>query len=122
MTIWTTDPSGKSASTTYANGSTESRLLSAIPVIDTILPCPPQPPQPSPFGFQNAVKIALGGIIGANALMVAYPAFLPALEQAQWTDLQALIIDANTTAKITAAQYAAIKAAATANNIPVTLP
>lgn len=32
------------------------------------------------------------------------------------------IIDANTTAKITATQYAAIKAAVTANNIPVALP
>lgn len=41
MVNWTTDPSGKSASTTYANGSTESRLLSAIPSTDTILPYPP---------------------------------------------------------------------------------
>ena len=122
MVTWTTDPSGKSASTTYANGSCESRLLSAIPAIDTILPCPPQPPQANPPGFQMAVKTALGGIIGANALMVAYPAFLPALEQAQWLDLQALIIDANTTAKITSVQYASIKSAATANNIPIVLP
>jgi len=122
MVTWTTDPSGKSASTTYVNGSTESRLLSAIPAIDTILPCPPQPLQPNPIGFQNAIKTALGGILGANALMVSYPAFMPALQQGIWADLQALIIDANTTAKITAAQYSAIKAAATANNIPIVLP
>lgn len=38
MTTWTIDPSGLSASTIYANGSTESRLLSAIPVTDTIIP------------------------------------------------------------------------------------
>lgn len=37
MTIWATDQSGKSASTTYADGSRESRLLSAIPATDTII-------------------------------------------------------------------------------------
>jgi len=77
---------------------------------------------PNALGFQQAVKTALGGIVGANTLMVAYPAFLPALQQGQWADLQALIIDANTRAILTPAQYSAIKTAAAANNIPVTLP
>jgi Cu2+-containing amine oxidase len=44
MTTWKTDRSGLSASTQYANGSTESRLLSAIPVTDTILPADPLTP------------------------------------------------------------------------------
>ena len=44
MTTWKTDRSGISASTTYPDGSVESRLLSAIPVTDTILPADPLTP------------------------------------------------------------------------------
>ena len=43
MTTWKTDQSGLSASTTYSNGSVESRLISAIPATDTLLPADPLP-------------------------------------------------------------------------------
>lgn len=76
---------------------------------------------PNPSGFTQAIKTAMGGIIGTNALMVAYPAFFPAVQQQDWVDVQALVIDANTTAKITPTQYLDIKAAATQFNIPITL-
>jgi hypothetical protein len=79
------------------------------------------PPQPDPVGFTAAVKAAVGGILAANALMIAYPAFFPAIQSADWADVQALVIDAKAKAVITAAQYTAIKAAAAASNIPVTL-
>jgi len=79
-------------------------------------------PTPNADGFIAACKSALGGIAGANALMVAYPAFFPAVQSAAWPDVQALILDAQSTARITATQYAAFKAAATANNIPLVLP
>lgn len=77
---------------------------------------------PDPNGFTSALKAAMGGIVGANALMISYPAFFPAVQQQDWVDVQALIIDANTTAKITSTQYIAFKAAATQFNIPVVLP
>jgi hypothetical protein len=76
----------------------------------------------NPDGFAQSVKTAVGGILSANALMIAYPAFFPAIQEGQWADLSTLIIDANTKAVITPAQYAAIKAAAASNNIPVVLP
>lgn len=73
-------------------------------------------------GFQNAIKTAVGGIVGANALATAYPLLAPAIEQGVWSDVQALIIDAHMKGALTAAQYAAIQSAVTVNNIPVTLP
>jgi hypothetical protein len=79
------------------------------------------PPQPDILGFIAAVKSAVGGIIGANALMISYPAFFPAVQSVDWADVQALLIDAKTKAVITTAQYSAIKTAALACNIPITL-
>jgi hypothetical protein len=78
-------------------------------------------PQPDPAAFVAAVKVAVGGIIGANTLMCVYPALMPAIDAQDWSDLQLLIEDAKTTGTITAAQYDAFKAAATANHIPVAL-
>lgn len=73
-------------------------------------------------GFAEAIKISVGGILSANALMGAYPAFFPAIQSANWTDVQTLVLDAKSKAVITAAQYKSIKAAAQQFNIPVTLP
>ena len=86
-----------------------------------IIPPPPVIP-PDPAGFEQAVKTALGGIIGSNALMVAYPAFMPALQQGDYVDLQVLILDAQTKGLLTAAQYASIQAANTQFNLGMTLP
>jgi hypothetical protein len=72
--------------------------------------------------FAQSVKTSVGGILAANSLMIAYPAFFPAIQEGQWTDLQTLIIDANTKAVITPLQYAEIRQAATDNHIPITLP
>ena len=77
---------------------------------------------PNPAGFTKAIKTGVGGIIEANALSVAYPLFFSTLQPLDWEDLQALILDAQSKYVITATQYAAIKAAATSFNIPVTLP
>lgn len=92
-----------------------------------MIPCAIQPPAPIPpsinvQGFQDAIKLAAGGIVGANTLATAYPLLAPAIQQQVWSDVQALIMDAHTNAVLNAAQYTAIQAAATANNIPVTLP
>lgn len=77
---------------------------------------------PDPVAFSQAVKSGVGGILAANALMVAYPAFFPAIETGQWNDLATLILDAQSKNVITSAQYAAMKTAAALYNIPVTLP
>ena len=77
---------------------------------------------PNPEGFAQAIKTALCGIVGANALAVPYPLFFAAVQLSDWEGVQALIEDAQAEAVVNAAQYAAIKAAALANNIPVTLP
>jgi hypothetical protein len=78
-------------------------------------------PTADPAGFAQAVKVGMGGILAANALMVAYPAFFPAIQTQAWSDVQALVADAKAKATITTAQYNAIKAAAGTFNIPVAL-
>jgi hypothetical protein len=77
---------------------------------------------PDSTGFAQAVKQGVGGILAANALMVVYPAFFPAIQAQQWVDVQALILDANSRSVITSAQYTAIKTAAVAYHIPLVLP
>ena len=77
---------------------------------------------PNPTSFTAAVKSAVGGILGANTLMVAYPAFFPAIQSNDWQGVQDLIIEAQSKSVITPAQYQAIKAAAQATNIPLSLP
>lgn len=79
------------------------------------------PAQADPNGFAQAVKAALGGIVAANALAVAYPLFFSAVQSCVWADVQALVLDANAKAVITSAQYNAIKSAAAQFNIPITL-
>ena len=76
---------------------------------------------PNPTQFAQDVKTALGGIVAANALMIAYPAFFPAVTNCEWSDLQLLIEDAVSKSAINATQYSAIKTAATNNNIPISL-
>lgn len=74
-----------------------------------------------PLGFEKAIKSAVGGILGANALAVAYPLFFAALQEQAWEDVQAMLVDAKSKGVIAAPQYDAIKAAAAQFNIPVTL-
>lgn len=78
-------------------------------------------PFPNITGFQNDIKTAFGGIVGANALAVAYPLFMDTLQQSAWYDLSMLITDAQSKGVINPAQYAAFKTSATNNNIPITL-
>jgi hypothetical protein len=60
MTIWKTDRSGLTASTQYANGSAESRLLSAIPSEDTILPVDPLTPAEQRSIIQDQINLLEG--------------------------------------------------------------
>ena len=76
---------------------------------------------PDNAGFIQAVKTGLGGIVAANQLSVAYPLFFAAATSSDWADVQALVIDAQAKSAINSTQYAAIKSAAAANNIPITL-
>jgi hypothetical protein len=79
-------------------------------------------PSPNKSGFVLALKAAMGGILGANALMVAYPSFMQAVTDGYWSDVQTLILDAHTKGLINPTQYTAFQAAVTANHIPVVLP
>jgi hypothetical protein len=87
------------------------------------VPTPADPVIPAPDGpaFTQAIKTGLGGIIAANVLATKYPLLSPAIALQNWPDVQALIIDANTNLVINSTQYAAIKTAAAAHNIPITL-
>ena len=67
------------------------------------------------------MKAALGGIIGANAIAVAYPLFFTALDTKQWNDVDALLEDAKSKSLLTDEQYAGIQVLATEFNIPITL-
>lgn len=85
---------------------------------------PPAPPAPLPdvAGFTAGIKTALGGIVQLNALYTKYPLFLNAMQTAEWADVAALIEAAKAAGDVTATQYTAFQAAATANNIPIVLP
>lgn len=72
-------------------------------------------------GFTQAVKTGVGGILAANALMIDYPAFFPAIQSGEWNDLHDLIIDAKNKNIITLDQYNIIKSAASQFNIPIIL-
>ena len=73
-------------------------------------------------GFAQAIKAGVGGIVAANALAIVYPLFFSAVELANWPDVQALILDAQTKSVLNQTQYAAFKTAAAAFNIPIELP
>lgn len=77
--------------------------------------------QPNAPAFEQAIKPALGGILAANALAVAYPLFFGALQNRAWEDVETMLVDAKSKSVIIAAQYNAIKNAATQFNIPLTL-
>ena len=76
---------------------------------------------PKVDGFVQAIKTGLGGIVATNSLAIQYPLFFAAISSAVWPDVQELILDAQSKSVITPTQYAAIKSAAVANNIPITL-
>jgi len=56
MTTWKLDRSGTSASTTLDNGAIESRLLTAIPATDTILPSDPLTPAEQRAVIQEQIE------------------------------------------------------------------
>lgn len=78
-------------------------------------------PAPDVAGFIDGVRTACGGVVGINTLATAYPLLLPAIKSADWSDAEALIIDANQKGTLGSAQYEAIKKAVKSNNIPITL-
>jgi hypothetical protein len=104
--------------------ATDDQKKAAQQIMDRELPTlnPKSAPPLDAFGFAQACKAAAGGIVQANALAVAYPLFFDAVAQQQWSDVQALILDAQAKSVINAQQYAAFKAAAAAHNIPINLP
>lgn len=119
-----TDSSNLVASRVNTDGSCESKLVSAI-VLDTgetILPADPTIPQPDGLGFAQAVKAGVGGILVANTLALKYPLFFDAVSLGAWSDVQALILDAQATGVLNTTQYAEFKAAVLAFNIPIVLP
>ena len=71
--------------------------------------------------FIADVKSALGGILGANKIAVAYPLFFAAVQALDWSDVQAIILDAKATSTITSDEYTAIKESTATNNIPIIL-
>lgn len=77
---------------------------------------------PNIQGFVDAVKTAMGGIVGVNTLTRQYPSFYPAIQASQWDDAKALLVDAKSTGFITSDQYIAFQSAFNLNNIPITLP
>jgi hypothetical protein len=122
------DATEQVVSRTWPDGRLDSCSVLAQEFLDWVAagntPLPPDPsePQPNPDGFVEAIKAALGGIVGANALMKMYPAFYDAVATGTWPDVQALIIDAKSTSVLTAAQYTAFGQLAQEFNIPITLP
>jgi len=76
---------------------------------------------PNSAGFAQAIKSDLGGILAVNAISAAYPLFFDAIATQQWSDVKALVLDAQSKNVINTTQYAAIKSAALSFNIPLEL-
>ena len=104
--------------TATQKASAQNVMSSNLPLVNGI----PVVPPPNIIGFQNAIKSAAGGIVGANTLATSYPLLSPAIEQQIWVDVQSLIIDAQTKLVINSTQYGAIKNAASMYSIPINLP
>lgn len=79
-------------------------------------------PKPDGTAFAQDIKANIGGILVANSLMVAYPAFFPAIQSGAWNDVQTLTIDALAKGVLTQTQYGVIKNSAATYFIPITLP
>ena len=91
---------------------------------NTPLPAPIAAPVPNVDGFIASVKTTFGGVAGILALpqaeQNAITLCLSAIDKGQWADAQTIIISMP---PALGAAYAAIKAAAAANNISqLTLP
>lgn len=72
-------------------------------------------------GFKAALKADMGQAT-MRTLMRTYAEALPALDAGNWAWFQQSVIDAKAAADLSQAQYDAIKAAAAAYSIPITLP
>ena len=84
----------------------------------------PAAPMPNPAQFISDCKTAFGGIaaIASNVNLAAWAlTFNSAVSALDWPDAQTLVTAASSSGSITSGQYAAIKASAVANNIPITL-
>lgn len=77
---------------------------------------------PDGDGFLIALKTAMGSVVAANVLAVAYPLFFTAISLQEWSDVLALIVDAHSKGVLSAVQYADFGAAVAAFNIPIILP
>ena len=109
----------------FGYDETEQQLLIDVDIenglTDVTDSWPPAPPVlPNTIAFIAAVKISMGGIVAA-ANIPHSPLFFVAINQWDWIDAHALLVDAKTTGAINDAQYADIKAAAIEFDIPITL-
>jgi hypothetical protein len=77
---------------------------------------------PDVSGFVTDLKVAMGGIVSANALAKTYPLFWPALQMGHFADAQALIIDAHATLVLSDVQYGSFKQLAAKYHLPIVLP
>ena len=82
---------------------------------------PAQPMQPNGLAFIQSVKNSLGGIAVISESNIPYSAFVFAVQDSDWADMQILVTSAKTNNIITSTQYDAIKSSAITNNIPVSL-
>ncbi len=79
-------------------------------------------PKPNGAGFEAQLKASVFvDFASRNALAKQYPLFVLAIRDANWADVQAAIVDANSKLLLTAAQYAGIKQAALDNHLPIVL-
>ena len=120
---WVNEPDFR-GQTVYDKTSGDATIYGAIGALPTNLTLtPPAPPViPNGQAFIQACKVIFGGIasIVSNAT-IPYSAFVFAVQDGDWSDVQILVTSAKTNNIITSTQYDAIKSAAITNNIPVSL-
>ena len=120
--VWTNEPDfrGQTVYDTATGVAYIYETIGALPAnLTTTAPTPI--PQPDGVAFIQSVKAIFGGIAAIIAAgNMPYSAFVFAVQDGDWVDVQTLITNAQP-ALITSTQYASIKAAAIVNNIPITL-
>ena len=120
--VWVNEPDFRSK-TVYDTTTGVASIYETIGALPSNLTttAPTPVPQPDGAAFIQAVKAVFGGIAAIIAAAnIPYSAFVFAVQDGDWADVQTLIVNAYP-AFITSTQYASIKAAAITNNIPITL-
>lgn len=84
-------------------------------------PPPTAPIAPNVDGFMSDMRGAMGGVVGFNNFLVAYPALNDAIIRRAWDEVAALIKHAKSNEVLSDTEYEHLRDSTINNNIPLEL-